>query len=72
MDWISHWRGGGGIFFFFLRGREKNVWAFQIKAAQEPTLAHKVCTKFDVMNHDGVLISEGCRSAKSFAITKTL
>ena len=24
-----------------------------------------VCTKFDILNHDGVLISGGCRSAKS-------
>ena len=44
---------------------------FQTKAEQERTLtdgihisAYSMCTKFDILNHDGFLISRGCISVK--------
>ena len=60
------------FFMIFFRFLELN---FQTKVEQERTLTdgihlstYSMFTKFDILNHDGFLISRGCISVSNFGV----
>ena len=69
------------LMIFFLKKQVFRTY-FDTKAEQERTLTdgihistYSMCTKFDILNHDGFLISRGCISVKFWyilAITENL
>ena len=49
-------------------GRSRRVAADQGWSLRGVPLYLFMCTKFDILNHDGFLISGGCRSVPEFSV----